>query len=79
MQAGLALYWWQRLISFGVGRIRVNSINVYYSPLVLEIIFKVPFDFCNASSLLGNIYTVKSNKEAVSGFFPVFCEHDPYP
>ena len=24
VQAGLALYWWQRLITFGVGRIRVN-------------------------------------------------------
>ena len=24
VQAGLALYWWQRLITFGVSRIRVN-------------------------------------------------------
>ena len=24
MLAGLALYWWQRLITFGFGRIRVN-------------------------------------------------------
>ena len=24
VQAGLALYWWQSLITFGVGRIRVN-------------------------------------------------------
>ena len=27
VQTGLALYWWQRLISFGVGRIRVKWIN----------------------------------------------------
>ena len=26
VHAGLALYWWQRLITFGVGRIRVNDI-----------------------------------------------------
>ena len=25
VQAGLALYWWQRLITFGSGRIRVNN------------------------------------------------------
>ena len=25
VQANLALYWWQRLISFGVGRIRVKT------------------------------------------------------
>ena len=25
VQSGLALYWWQRLITFGVGRIRVKS------------------------------------------------------
>ena len=27
VQAGLALYWWQRLIIFGVGRIRVNTVT----------------------------------------------------
>ena len=25
MEAGLALYWWRRLITFGIGRIRVNK------------------------------------------------------
>ena len=25
VQAGLALHWWQRLLTFGVGRIRVNN------------------------------------------------------
>ena len=29
VQAGLALYWWQRLISFGVGRVRVNFIHSF--------------------------------------------------
>ena len=28
MQAGLALYWWHRLITYGVGRIRVNIQNI---------------------------------------------------
>ena len=27
MQASLALYWWQRLITFGVGRIRVKCVS----------------------------------------------------
>ena len=27
VQAGLALYWWQRLFNFDVGRIRVNNKN----------------------------------------------------
>ena len=29
VQAGLALYWWQKLITFGVGRIRVNIFYLY--------------------------------------------------
>ena len=36
VQAGLALYWWQRLITFGVGRIRVkNWLDYMYNILVL--------------------------------------------
>ena len=30
MQAGLALYWWQRLITFVCSRIRVNKIMLYF-------------------------------------------------
>ena len=33
VQAGQALYWWQRLITFGVGRIRVN-IFFWYSSMI---------------------------------------------
>ena len=34
VQAGLALYWWQRLITFGFNRIRVNVYHVII--LILE-------------------------------------------
>ena len=30
MQAGLALYWWQRLITFGVDRIRVKKFDMVW-------------------------------------------------
>ena len=31
VHSGLALYWWQRHITFGVGRIRVKCLKWYYS------------------------------------------------
>ena len=37
VQAGLALFWWQSLITFGVGRVRVNTSCKSKSRLVLQV------------------------------------------
>ena len=37
VQADLALYWWQRLITFGVGRIRVNTDIRSYLPTSMTV------------------------------------------
>ena len=38
MQADLVLYWWQKLITFGVCRIRVNSSSIL---LVMQVVDRV--------------------------------------
>ena len=43
MQSGPALYWWKRLITFGVGGIRVKTYNLYLF-LILSFLISKNFD-----------------------------------
>ena len=64
VQDGLALYWWQRLLTFGVGRIRVktichplkNTIRINYDqPCIIKLLL-IPLAFLDQWSLTKPIF-----------------------